>query len=381
MKSMRSRLTVTQPHSELCVAMTDLPAGQECPTRSLSELSVRIGQNPMLAQAATGNTSEKIGGILWIKASGKWLADANRPNMFVPVRLEDVAGCLHGGEEIALEYEADSGEILRSSIETAMHAVIPHRVTIHVHSVNAIAMAICRDGRQILTSRLNGLQWQWIPYVSSGIPLAQRIAAALSINPALRVFVLANHGLVVCGNSCDEAESLLDEVEERLFEPPRPAPSANRSLLDNAAGAGWFPAEAEVVHSLGTDGATLEILRKGILYPCQAVFLGNSAPVVDPCICAVEAKADWHMRHGVAPRFLILEGAGVLIGPEMSRSETEILRGLAQVLQRVSPAAQLRYLSPAEIEGVMTNDARKYRRLVDSNAAPADPVGASTAIR
>src|SRR5271170_4505768 len=120
MKSMRSRLTVTQPHSELYVAMTDLPAGQECPTRSLSELSVRIGQNPMLAQAATGNTSEKIGGILWIKASGKWLADANRPNMFVPVRLEDVAGCIHGGEEIALEYEADSGEILRSSIETAM---------------------------------------------------------------------------------------------------------------------------------------------------------------------------------------------------------------------------------------------------------------------
>ena len=50
----------------------------------LLELSARVGQNPLLTQASTGNASMKLDDRLWIKASGKWMADA----------LCDAAGCL-----------------------------------------------------------------------------------------------------------------------------------------------------------------------------------------------------------------------------------------------------------------------------------------------
>jgi rhamnose utilization protein RhaD (predicted bifunctional aldolase and dehydrogenase) len=35
---------------------------------SLGQLSARIGDDPLLAQASSGNTSIKMDGILWVKA-------------------------------------------------------------------------------------------------------------------------------------------------------------------------------------------------------------------------------------------------------------------------------------------------------------------------
>jgi rhamnose utilization protein RhaD (predicted bifunctional aldolase and dehydrogenase) len=60
-----------------------------------------------------------------------------------------------------------------------MHAVLPQRVIIHVHSVNTIAWAVRQDGRARLTERLAGVPWQWIPYVPSGLPLARAIENAM----------------------------------------------------------------------------------------------------------------------------------------------------------------------------------------------------------
>ena len=50
------------------VSMTDMAE-----ITSLRELSARIGSDPLLTQASTGNSSMKLDGVLWIKASGKWM--------------------------------------------------------------------------------------------------------------------------------------------------------------------------------------------------------------------------------------------------------------------------------------------------------------------
>jgi len=49
----------------------------------LNNLSARIGRQPLLVQGAGGNTSLKDNNILWVKASGKWLAEAGNENIFV----------------------------------------------------------------------------------------------------------------------------------------------------------------------------------------------------------------------------------------------------------------------------------------------------------
>ena len=203
------------------------PRGKE--TGAILDLSKRLGSEPLLVQANNGNISVKLNGILWIKASGKCLANAMQEETFIPVELAVVKESLRSNVEIAQAYTP--GNRLRPSIEAAMHAVLQHRVVLHVHSVNTIAWAIRRDGPSQLGKRLAGLDWRWVPYVSSGIPLAREIEKLLSAAPETNVFILANHGLVICGNDCEGAEALLIDVERRLAIIPRPAPGPEAAML------------------------------------------------------------------------------------------------------------------------------------------------------
>src|ERR1700691_292942 len=124
------------------------------------ELSARLGSDPLLVQAGTGNTSVKIDGVLWIKASGKWLAHAGHDEILIPVDLAETRPCVQQDADPAAQYGPLSAKSLRTSVETAMHAVLPHRVVLHVHSVNAIAWAVRRDAAALLAERFAGLCWK-----------------------------------------------------------------------------------------------------------------------------------------------------------------------------------------------------------------------------
>src|SRR5258708_1923522 len=161
----------------------------------LRRLSSRIGQNLDLVQAGGGNTSLKHEGTLWVKASGKWLARAVEEEMFLPVPLSDILGSMDGDSEYTEEYTNTSGMRLRPSVETSMHAVLPHRVVLHVHSVRTIAWAIRADVPDALYDRLKSLRWEWIPYVHPGVVLGREIRDRLGLQPD--VLILGNHALIV----------------------------------------------------------------------------------------------------------------------------------------------------------------------------------------
>src|ERR1700720_3121843 len=122
----------------------------------LRQLSARIGSDPLLTQASTGNSSMKLDGVLWIKASGKWMADATRKDILIPLDLTEVRECVNQQVDPAGRYAS-------ASIETAMHAVLPHRVVLHVHSVNTIAWAVRRDAAALLAERFSGFRSKRIP--------------------------------------------------------------------------------------------------------------------------------------------------------------------------------------------------------------------------
>ena len=146
----------------------------------LRQLTARIGADPLLTQASTGNSSIKLGGVLWIKASGKWMVDAMRDDIFLPLDSDRCHGeCLRRGLDPSRRYPG-------ASVETAMHAALPHRVVLHVHSVNTIAWAIRQDAAVQLRHLLDGLHWQWIPYVASGLPLARGDRAGAPRQPGHR---------------------------------------------------------------------------------------------------------------------------------------------------------------------------------------------------
>ena len=200
--------------------------------QSLIQLSARIGQDLDLVQAGGGNTSLKENGTLWVKASGKWLADALIDDMFLAVPIADVRAKLAASDERFGEYATASGARLRPSVETTVHAVFPQRVVVHVHSVRAISWAVRQDGAAGLRERLDGLRWDYIPYVHPGVPLAEYIDREL--NPKPDVLIIQNHGLVVAADDCCRCRQRFERCGGAAFGGTTRGPSARFVLFRSA---------------------------------------------------------------------------------------------------------------------------------------------------
>ena len=334
---------------------------QDAEFRSFVALSARLGADPLLVQAAGGNTSLKREGALWIKASGRMLRDAEGGEVFVPV---DLAGVREGIERDLADPTAGRvlGEtMLRPSIETTLHALLPHRVVLHLHSVNALAWEVRADGESSITARLAGLAWAWVPYRRPGLPLTRAVRAPAAGGAA--VLALANHGIVVGADDCAAAEALVHEVERRLALAARPAPPADAARFAAIAAASGYRAAADpVVHALATDAACLAHVRAGVLYPDHVVFLGGEACVVDDAASLHAVVAAYRDRNAMAPAALFVPGAGVLIAPGAPAAAAEMLRCQADVLLRLPDEAAIRCLTAAEVGELLNWDAEKFRQ-------------------
>ena len=96
----------------------------------LKFLSAKLGSDPLLVQAAGGNTSIKHHDTMWIKASGTWLKDAATKDIFVPLHLRELKAAL-ADDSAACENCLDfidrerNKHNLRPSIETSVHGLMP----------------------------------------------------------------------------------------------------------------------------------------------------------------------------------------------------------------------------------------------------------------
>jgi rhamnose utilization protein RhaD (predicted bifunctional aldolase and dehydrogenase) len=332
----------------------------------LARLSATLGLDPEQVQAAGGNTSLKLDGILWVKASGFWLADALERQIFVPVRLapvlDGIASDLPDPVSPAVQPDLNP-EGLRPSIETTLHALLPHRVVIHTHSVRAIALAIREDAEALLAQRLGGLDWLFVPYCQPGLPLTRAVAERLKESSA-DVIVLGNHGLVVGAETVHAADRLLAEVELRLEAPSRKvAIGAGPQLGEMAEALGLRPAIHEEVHGLAMDLAALPWITRGSLYPDHVIFLGPAAielPDARRGPGALREALEAGRARGSG--LCLVPGQGALLGAATDRSADELALCLALVVERLPAGARLRYLTDENEAALMNWDAEKYRQ-------------------
>lgn len=330
--------------------------------RELLAASAAIGRDPALVQGAGGNTSVKRDGVLWVKASGTWLAEAEARDIMVPVEIAPLLAALdtdeaEQGERFVVAAQNPSG--LRPSIETTMHAALPHRVVLHVHCVETLAWVALEGVEAMLRPLLAGLDWRFVPYLRPGAPLTRAILAA----GVADVLVLGNHGLVVGADSIAAAWSLLRTVQARLRRPVRPAPPPDLARLSAMAGPGWAPAP-DAAHGAGTDAVSARLAVQGSLYPDHVIFLGPGALVLGPDETLPDALA----RCVVAPPLALVPGAGALLRQDASAGAVALARCLADVLARLGPADILHPLTAAQETELAGWDAEAYRRTLDRPA-------------
>jgi rhamnose utilization protein RhaD (predicted bifunctional aldolase and dehydrogenase) len=329
---------------------------------ALRDLSARIGSDPLLIQGAGGNTSIKHDGLLWIKASGKWLAHAVSEDMLVPVRLMPLLDAVNSADPAAEKAElfvdqSQNPSGLKPSIETTVHVLMPQQVVVHVHCVETISLAVRSDAEGLVANYLSGFNHAFIPYARPGLPLARAIATRLA--PGIDVLVLGNHGLVVAANTVFDAAELLAKVCAALATPARTSPAHNLQELENlAVGSNYRLPSCIRAHSAATDLTSMHIASRGSLYPDHVVFLGQGSFIANPGDTAVSIAA----ANGPGPVSILFPGIGILMRGDASRGADAMAGCLSDVLARVEKNAELRYLSPVEHGELLNWDAEKYRQ-------------------
>ncbi len=314
-------------------------------------LSRRIGADPMLVQAQGGNSSVKDGSTMWVKASGTELSRAYGSESFVHVDVELAKAEIDGaGDGTCRNAMTGNDQVLRPSIETPFHALLPQRYVFHYHSVLSLCHSICEEGRSCLDAKLFGLEWHWVPYLKPGVPLTRAIRDTMERGVA-DVFVLGNHGLIVCGESAAQVSDLIDEVEVRLQLPGVEAQKVEAKDPGPMAGERFrYPGAS----SLACDSLLRSWVTLGSYYPDHVVFLGPSLPVVTLADVETARNARWPA--------VIVPDAGIYVTNSASQSQLAMLECLRNVMLHIprdwNPVPLAR---DAEME-LLDWDAEEYRR-------------------
>jgi len=305
---------------------------------ALARVSAELGSNRLLVQAAGGNTSVKVDDVLWVKASGRWLAKALDEPIFAALDLPRLTCAMAQGDPACETCDAFmradlSAPSLRPSVETTLHAGLPQRFVLHLHCVETISNAVLEDGAARLAPLLDGLKWAWVPYTRPGFPLFQ------TITPGADVYVYANHGLVVAADTLGAAVALLKTVGRRLARPIQAAPTRSASGVERA---GYRFADAPALTPYGARFAAA-----GTLYPDHLVFLGSGAAHIDNVVGE--------------PPVILAPGFPPLVRKDLGPAPLALAQCLGDVAARLAPDDCVRCLTARQEYDLTHWDAEKYR--------------------
>ncbi|MDH5673246.1 MAG: bifunctional aldolase/short-chain dehydrogenase [Myxococcales bacterium] len=214
-----------------------------------------IGSDPTLVLHGGGNTSVKTTAnddlgreisVLCVKGSGWNLGDIE-PEGLPAVRLETLRA-LRGLDKLSDEdmVNAQRTRMLDASapnpsVETLLHAFLPHKFIDHSHADAILSLVDQLDAEQICRQQY-GKRLGIVPYVMPGFALSKLAAEVYDKDPEVEGLLLLRHGLFTFGNSARESYErhvrAVSEAEEycarrrywstRKSQLPLPAPAYER---------------------------------------------------------------------------------------------------------------------------------------------------------
>ena len=99
------------------------------------------------------------------------------------------------------------------SVETLLHAFLPHRFVDHTHADAILVLTNQPDG-EALVRRALGDDIAVLPWIMPGFPLAKAVADAYERNPDCQGIVLLKHGLFTFGDDARSSyERMIDLVD------------------------------------------------------------------------------------------------------------------------------------------------------------------------
>jgi len=361
-----------------------------------------IGRDPDLVMHGGGNTSLKgtvttlVGDdveALFVKGSG-WDLDAIEPPGLPAVDLAHLRR-LRGLQALSDEemvnqlrtHLFDAGAP-NPSVETLLHAFLPHRFIDHTHA--DVALIVTNQPRaegEAMVREAFGPRWAVVPYVMPGFALAKLAAEVFEKDSGVEGLVLLNHGLFTFADDARTAyEHMIAGVDraERFvarqaaqatrvtvaggFDPHAAAAKLGpvlRGVLAEPTGDGDRPWRRMVLEHRGGDAVlsalarpdAADLARTGPLTPDHVIrtkgphlFLGPDLPLDDDAGLRerlAAAVADYAQRYGAyvdanrsrartpitkldpLPRVLLAPGIGILAAGR-SKADARIAADIAE---------------------------------------------------
>jgi|tagenome__1003787_1003787.scaffolds.fasta_scaffold20927416_2 rhamnose utilization protein RhaD (predicted bifunctional aldolase and dehydrogenase)/NAD(P)-dependent dehydrogenase (short-subunit alcohol dehydrogenase family) len=203
------------------------------------ELALRVyttrllGQNPKLVLHGGGNTSVKMRttdlngeevDVLCVKGSG-WDMGTIEPAGLPAVRLDPLKKLRRrnalSDEDMVRVQRANliDPSAPNPSVETLLHAFLPHALVDHTHSTAVLSLTDQPDGEK-LCEEVYGKRLGYVPYIMPGFALAKAAADAYERDRSVEGLILHKHGIFTFGADARESyERMIEYVtlaEERL---------------------------------------------------------------------------------------------------------------------------------------------------------------------
>jgi rhamnulose-1-phosphate aldolase/alcohol dehydrogenase len=192
-----------------------------------------LGSDPRLVLHGGGNTSVKtkvkdmLGEdveVICIKGSG-WDMGNIEPQGLPAVKLEPLRRLRkldRLSDEDMVNYQRINlldSTAPNPSVETLLHAFLPHKFIDHVHSTAVLALVDQPDGEAV-AREVYGDKVAYVPYTIPGFALAKSVADVFDRNPGVEGLVLLQHGIFTVGDTARQAYDRMIHfvtlAEERL---------------------------------------------------------------------------------------------------------------------------------------------------------------------
>jgi rhamnose utilization protein RhaD (predicted bifunctional aldolase and dehydrogenase)/NAD(P)-dependent dehydrogenase (short-subunit alcohol dehydrogenase family) len=198
-----------------------------------------LGGEPRLVLHGGGNTSLKTKAtdilghewdVLCVKGSG-WDMGVIEPAGLPAVKLAPLLEARRldrlGDEDMVALQRAnllDPGAP-NPSIETLLHAFLPHKFVDHTHSTAILALVDQKDSEPICRN-VFGKRLGFVPYIKPGFDLAKAAADVYDADPSVEGLILDKHGIFTFAETAKDAYGLMIEfvtlAEEHVAKGKRP---------------------------------------------------------------------------------------------------------------------------------------------------------------
>ncbi len=177
-----------------------------------------LGGVPSLVLHGGGNTSVKTQArdmagedveVLCVKGSGWDMASIEPPGLpavrLAPLRrLAALDGLSDENMVNAQRTNLLDAKAPNPSVETLLHAFLPHKFIDHTHSNAVLAITDQPDGEEICRE-VYGSRAALVPYIMPGFALAKKAAQIHAANPETEGLILLKHGIFSYGATAREA--------------------------------------------------------------------------------------------------------------------------------------------------------------------------------